>query len=89
MRRWATDNRYGNVTTAQFIALSEQLSGIDLDNFFDVCSTSPRSRSPGSHVLKRSRTKEKPRRLRPKRRGFHDRSESRSLLLVGRSARSL
>ena len=30
------DNRYGNVTTAQFIALSEQLSGIDLDNFFDV-----------------------------------------------------
>ena len=36
MRRWATDNRYGNVTTAQFIALSEQLSGIDLDNFFDV-----------------------------------------------------
>jgi aminopeptidase N len=36
MRRWATDNHYGNVTTAQFIALSEQLSGIDLDNFFDV-----------------------------------------------------
>jgi aminopeptidase N len=36
MRRWATDNRYGNVTTAEFIALSEQLSGMDLDNFFDV-----------------------------------------------------
>jgi aminopeptidase N len=36
MRRWAADNRYGNVTTAQFIALSEQLSGIDLDTFFDV-----------------------------------------------------
>jgi aminopeptidase N len=36
MRSWATQNRYGNVTTAQFIALSEQLSGIDLDNFFDV-----------------------------------------------------
>jgi aminopeptidase N len=36
MRRWATDNRYGNVTTGQFIALSEQLSGMDLDNFFDV-----------------------------------------------------
>jgi aminopeptidase N len=36
MRRWAADNRYGNVTTAEFIALSEQLSGIDLDNFFDV-----------------------------------------------------
>ncbi len=36
MRAWATQNRYGNVTTAQFIALSEQLSGMDLDNFFDV-----------------------------------------------------
>ena len=36
MRTWAAQNRYGNVTTAQFIALSEQLSGMDLDNFFDV-----------------------------------------------------
>jgi len=36
MRTWAAQNRYGNVTTAQFIALSEQLSGMDLDHFFDV-----------------------------------------------------
>ena len=36
MRGWATQNRYGNVTTAQFIALSEQLSGMNLDHFFDV-----------------------------------------------------
>jgi aminopeptidase N len=36
MRRWATDNRDGNVTTAEFIALSEQLSGRNLDDFFDV-----------------------------------------------------
>ena len=36
MRRWASDNRYGNVTTAEFIALSEQLSGRELDNFFHV-----------------------------------------------------
>ena len=36
MRTWATQNRYGNVTTAQFIALSEQISGMDLDHFFDV-----------------------------------------------------
>ena len=36
MRTWAAQNRYGNVTTAQFIALAEQLSGMDLDNFFDV-----------------------------------------------------
>jgi aminopeptidase N len=36
MRTWATQNRYGNVTTAQFITLSEQISGMDLDHFFDV-----------------------------------------------------
>ena len=36
MRTWATQNRHGNVTTAQFIALSEQISGMDLDHFFDV-----------------------------------------------------
>jgi aminopeptidase N len=36
LRRWAAENRYGNVTTPQFIALSEQVSGIELDNFFDV-----------------------------------------------------
>jgi aminopeptidase N len=36
MRRWAADHRYGNVTTAQFITLSEQMSGMDLDHFFDV-----------------------------------------------------
>jgi aminopeptidase N len=36
MRNWAAQNRYGNVTTAQFVALSEQLSGMNLDHFFDV-----------------------------------------------------
>ncbi len=36
LRSWATQNRYGNVTTAQFIALSEQESGLDLEHFFDV-----------------------------------------------------
>ena len=36
MRSWATQNRHGNVTTAQFISLSEQLSGMNLDHFFDV-----------------------------------------------------
>ncbi len=36
MRSWATQNRHGNVTTAQFIALSEQLSSMSLDHFFDV-----------------------------------------------------
>jgi aminopeptidase N len=36
MKDWATQNRYGNVTTAQFIALAEADSGMDLDHFFDV-----------------------------------------------------
>jgi aminopeptidase N len=36
MRAWATQHRYGNVSTPQFIALAEQVTGQDLDNFFDV-----------------------------------------------------
>ena len=36
MRTWATENRYGNVGTPQFIALSEQISGMNLEHFFDV-----------------------------------------------------
>jgi aminopeptidase N len=36
MRDWAQKNRFGNVTTAQFIALAETDSGMDLDHFFDV-----------------------------------------------------
>ena len=36
MRDWATQNRYGNVTTRQFVALAEQDSGMDLGHFFDV-----------------------------------------------------
>jgi aminopeptidase N len=36
MRRWAAEHRYGNVTTPQFIALAEQVSGMQLDHFFDV-----------------------------------------------------
>jgi aminopeptidase N len=35
MRRWYAEHRYGNATTAQFIALAEQVSGQDLDSFFD------------------------------------------------------
>ena len=36
LRTWVAQNRYGNVTTPQFIALAEQISGMDLDHFFDV-----------------------------------------------------
>ena len=34
LRTWYRDHRYRNVTTAQFIALSEKVSGVDLDPFF-------------------------------------------------------
>ncbi len=36
MRRFVQENRYGNVTTPQFIAMAEQISGRQLDTFFDV-----------------------------------------------------
>jgi aminopeptidase N len=36
LRHWAAQHRYGNVTTAQFIALAERDSGMDLDHFFQV-----------------------------------------------------
>ena len=36
MRDWAAQNRYGSVTTPQFVALAEQRSGMDLDAFFQV-----------------------------------------------------
>jgi aminopeptidase N len=36
LRDWYRDNRYGNATTADFIALAERESGQQLDNFFDV-----------------------------------------------------
>ena len=36
LRRWYADNRYGNVSTEDFIALSEEVSGQELDAFFDV-----------------------------------------------------
>jgi aminopeptidase N len=36
LRTWATRNRYGNVSTSAFVALAEQVSGQQLDDFFDV-----------------------------------------------------
>jgi aminopeptidase N len=36
MRGWAQENRFGNVTTPQFIAFAERESKQDLDHFFDV-----------------------------------------------------
>ena len=36
LKDWATQNRYGSVTTPQFISLAEQVSGQDLTAFFDA-----------------------------------------------------
>jgi aminopeptidase N len=36
LRTWVAEHRHGNATTAQFTALAEQISGQDLDHFFDV-----------------------------------------------------
>jgi aminopeptidase N len=36
MRGWADQNRYGNVSTSQFVALAERESGMSLQRFFDV-----------------------------------------------------
>jgi aminopeptidase N len=36
MRTWATENRYGTVTTPGFVALAESISGQQLDTFFQV-----------------------------------------------------
>ena len=36
LRRWAAENRYGNVTTPEFIALAEEISADELDHFFNV-----------------------------------------------------
>jgi aminopeptidase N len=41
MHDWATQNRYGNVTTPQFTALAEQISGMDLDAFFQAWLYTP------------------------------------------------
>jgi aminopeptidase N len=36
LRAWYKENRDGNVTTADFVALAERKSGQQLDTFFDV-----------------------------------------------------
>jgi aminopeptidase N len=36
LRTWYAENKYGNVTTADFIATAERVSGQQLDAFFDV-----------------------------------------------------
>ncbi|MEV4289166.1 M1 family metallopeptidase [Nonomuraea bangladeshensis] len=42
LRAWTAEHRYGNVTTEQFIALAEKLSGKDLGPLFDAWLFQPR-----------------------------------------------
>lgn len=42
MRAWARDHRHGTVTTAQFVALAEARSGMNLDAFFQAWLYEPR-----------------------------------------------
>ena len=46
LRRWAQENEYGNVTTREFIALSERVSGQD-----SMCSSRPGSMPEGKPAL--------------------------------------
>jgi aminopeptidase N len=48
LRDWATQNRYGTVTTPQFIAFAEKESGKDLTQFFKVWIFQDEKPAPGS-----------------------------------------
>jgi aminopeptidase N len=48
LRTWATQNRHANVTTRQFIALAEKISGQDLAQFFHVWIYQADKPAPGS-----------------------------------------
>jgi aminopeptidase N len=48
LRDWATQNRYGTVTTPQFIALAEKETGQDLTQFFKVWIYQADKPAPGS-----------------------------------------
>ena len=48
LRTWYAQNKYGNATTADFIALSESVSGQQLDTFFQVWLYTPGKPAAGS-----------------------------------------
>ena len=41
LQTWTAEHKYGNGTTAEFTALAESISGLDLDSFFKVWIYSP------------------------------------------------
>jgi aminopeptidase N len=48
LRTWAADHKHGTATTEEFIALSEQISGRDLSDFFRIWLYTPEKPAPGS-----------------------------------------
>ncbi|HEX6653606.1 MAG TPA: M1 family metallopeptidase [Thermoleophilaceae bacterium] len=48
LRTWYAENRYSNVTTDEFIATAESVSGMQLDHFFDVWLFQAGRPEPGS-----------------------------------------
>ncbi len=42
LKKWTADHKYGSVTTEQFIALAEKMSGQQLDDLFDAWLFQPR-----------------------------------------------
>ena len=48
LRTWYAENRYSNVTTQDFIALAERVSGQQLDQFFHVWLFEEGRPEPGS-----------------------------------------
>jgi len=48
LRTWYGENRHSNVTTSEFIATAERVSGVQLDHFFDVWLFQAGRPQPGS-----------------------------------------
>jgi hypothetical protein len=48
LRTWYRENRYGNATTADFVALAERKSGMQLDDFFQLWLYTAGKPAPGS-----------------------------------------
>jgi len=48
LRTWYAENRHSNVTTPEFIATAERVSGMQLDSFFDVWLFQAGRPEPGS-----------------------------------------
>jgi aminopeptidase N len=48
LRTWYAENKFSNVTTADFIEVAERVSGLQLDQFFQVWLFEEGRPEPGS-----------------------------------------